>query len=187
MRVSHSLLAAWERRDYETAISWFLGLPAGDYGTYGDGRAFHKKWDKETVRTGCLPKVFGGKKLNNPKPEHKIVKQLNDWLTLVGVMDNLDLPVMYEYKTGRSSAGAYANGHQHCVYQLLEPRLLLAEYYAYNQYTDEVTFERVHLNEETLRQGVEWVVTLASDMRATLENMGYDASSNDKPVISPRV
>lgn len=180
MRVSYSMLSAWERKDFDTAIAYFLRLPTPDFGNYDDGRKYHDKWEKETRRTGRLPKVFGGLELKNPEPELYIKKKLNDWLELAGKIDLRDGKIMYEYKTGGSPASAYARGKQHEVYQILDPRLEIADYFAYNQHEKKVTFERVHLGRESLYSGYNWVITLASEMKDTLERLGYDTEKRIK-------
>ncbi len=180
MRVNYSMLSAWERRDYEAAIGMWLGVERPKNEAMIAGTTYHEDWEAEVKKTGKLPSIFGVKELNNPEPEVKIVKRLNDWLTLSGVIDLRDVPDMYEYKTGRSTASAYARSYQHKVYQILDPRLTMAHIYVYNQHTNTVTYERVHLNLDTLKDGVNWVITLASEMKATLESMGYDTSSHEK-------
>lgn len=180
MRVSYSMLSAWERKDYDSAIGMWLGVSSPKNEAMIAGTTFHEDWEDEVKRTGKLPSVFGVKYLNNPETEVKIVKKLSDWLTLSGVIDLRDVPDMYEYKTGRTPASTYANGYQHKVYQVLDPRLTTAHIYAYNQHTNTVSYEKVHLDKDSLVDGINWIVTLASEMRATLESMGYDTSSHER-------
>lgn len=178
MRVSYSMLSAWEARDYDKAIAMFLGQQTMKNEAMQAGIDYHEQWEQEVKVTRKLPSIFGAKDLNNPETEVKIEKRLTDWLTLVGVIDLRDIPDIYEYKTGRTNASAYARSHQHTTYQVLDPRATMAHYFAYNQYTNTVTYERVHLTEKSLEDGIEWVVSLAADMKATLENMGYDTSGH---------
>lgn len=185
MRVSYSMLAAWEHGEYDAAIAMYLGEPAPMRMeviqiAMEAGSAFHAAWEAETNVTKRLPAVFGGKQLNNPEPEVKIVKKLNSWLSLSGVLDLRDVPDLYEYKSGAAPARVYANGHQHGVYQILDPRLKRAHYFAFNQHTGTVTYEIVHLRESTIIQTANWIISIASEMRATLENMGIDTSSHER-------
>lgn len=179
MRVSYSMLAAWERKDYESAIGMYLGKSRPPSEAMVAGTTFHEDWENEVKRTGKLPSIFGTRDLNNPETEVKIVKKLTDWLTLSGVIDLRDVPDVYEYKSGRSSASFYARSHQHTTYQLLDPRLTMAHYLVYNQYTNTVTYERVHLDIDSFKDGANWVLTLASEMKATLESMGYDTDGHE--------
>ena len=121
MRVSYSMLSAWERRDYDTAIGMYLGKYRRQNDAMVAGTSYHEDWESEVKRTGKLPSIFGAKDLRNPETEVKVVKKITDWLTLSGVMDLRDVPDVYEYKTGRSPASFYARSHQHTTYQILDP------------------------------------------------------------------
>jgi hypothetical protein len=163
----------------------YLGQPAPPRSEIVDqameaGSAFHKLWETETIMTNCLPTVFGSKHLNNPEPEVKVVKKLNDWLTLSGVMDLRDVPELYEYKSGSAPARVYARGHQHGVYQILDPRLTRCHYFAFNQHTGEVTYEIVHLRPDTIKDTANWIISISSEMKATLENLGIDTTSHER-------
>lgn len=136
------------------------------------GREWHKKWEAEGRETHCLPEVFGGRALIEPKfeKETKTVKVIGGWIQLVGVFDVLEPTIGTDFKSGVMPATAYANGYQHKVLQILKPELKLFDYHSYDQYLKKVTgFARVHLTDKTLKEGIEFVVTNASDMRAYLE------------------
>lgn len=180
MRVSYSILAAWERRDYDSAIGMYLGKKIQPTRAMMAGSGWHKEWEEETLRTGKLPAIFGARELKNPETEVKIVKKLTPWLTLSGVMDLRDVPIVFEYKTGHSPAAVWARSKQHLVYQILDPRLTLAEYFAYNQHINNVTYERVHLTKASLYEGMNWVITLSSEMKSTLDNLGYETESHER-------
>jgi hypothetical protein len=179
MRVSYSMMLAWSNGDYETAISMWLGLPGYTNAAMEAGTEFHKEWEAEVKATGSLPKIFGARKLVKPEPEVKIVKKITPWLTLSGVMDLRDVPCVYEYKSGNSKAGAYAKSHQHEYYQILDPRLKIADYFVFNQHTGAVTWERVHLSKQTMLKGMTHLLTCATEMQLLLEKMGYDTSSHE--------
>ena len=185
MRVSHSMLVAWENREFDAAIAMYLNEPRPPVSevvenAMEDGSALHKAWEVETRATGNLPMIFGGKHLENPEPEVKIVKRLNSWLTLSGVIDLRDGSELYEYKSGRAPARVYAKGHQHGVYQILDPRLTRANYYAFNQHTGEITYEIVHLRPDTIKDTANWIITVSTEMKSTLENLGIDTTSHER-------
>ena len=172
LRLSHSIMWLWHKGDYQDAIDAIHGKWREPNQYMIDGSRYHKEWENEIKETGKMPAIFGGMELNNPKPEIKIEKQVLDWLTVVGVLDLLDLPVGYDWKTGSGTAADSARGFQHKVYKVLVPEMTRFEYHAYNQYTNTKTVEIVHLTDKTLEDGLEWIITIACDIRATLEQAG---------------
>jgi hypothetical protein len=169
-RASYSILSAWASGDFERAISAYYKEEVETTQQMKDGKAFHEKWEKEGKKTGKLPKVFGDLKFLHPQFEIKKARVLNNWLELVGVLDVKDGEMAIDYKTGVTDAQTYANSYQHKVYQILFPELKRFEYYHYNQYTDKADMAIVYLNDKTLGEGVEWVVTQASEMKAYLDD-----------------
>ncbi len=181
IRVSYSILAAWERGDIDRAVAPYAGVEIEPTQAMIDGKKYHERWERYTKRTKRLPKVFGNRKLNNPKleSETKKVVQLNDWCYLSGVLDVLDEKLGIDYKTGKSTATDYANGKQHNVYQILYPMLERFEYHCFNQHLhrkdpQRATMSVVYLNRETLETAIEWVLTLAAELREYLIKNGYE-------------
>lgn len=171
MRVSYSILSNWARGNYEDAVNTYLGHYPAATPAMEAGKYWHKKWERDGRQTGCLPEIFGGRKLDSPKFEldTKKVIMLADWIQLVGVFDVLEPGIGTDYKSGSSPSSAYANGFQHKVLQILEPSLKRFDYHGFNQYTNEVTMSVCHLTQKTLEEGIEYVITHASDMRSYLE------------------
>lgn len=177
IRISYSIIWLWLAGEYEAAImalqrKWREPSEAMAYGI-----KMHKEWEEEVGKTGKLPDIFGGTKLVNPQMEIRREKKLTSWLTLVGVVDvqhGENGEFLIDYKTGVSRASGYANGYQHRVYKLLFPEALTMDYLQYNQHEDSVGFQRVHLTDITTDEGLEIVVSVACDIRATLENMGIE-------------
>jgi hypothetical protein len=184
MKVSYSLLNLWHQGRYDDAIAAFQGnwMPANPQ--MAEGTAFHKAWEEEVRATNQLPAVFGAKALKNPKPEAYTKIQLLDWLWVSGMVDLEDEDTGYEYKTGTSNAAVYARSWQHKVYKVLRPKLKYFEYHCYNQYSKVATMERIHLSEKVFDDGLEWIITNASDLRATLEQMGI--ATDNETVVSSR-
>lgn len=168
-RTSYSMLNAWHNKNYEDAINMYLGVEIPPTPAMQAGKDFHQQWQTEGETTGCLPKIFGARKLLNPTFEQKIVKVLDDWIELVGVLDVKEDGVGIDYKSGHANASYYVRSYQHKVYQILVPSLTKFEYHCYNQYTKTVDVGICHLSKLTLEQGLEFVITNASDMRAYLE------------------
>lgn len=173
MRVSYSILSAWARGDYDRAVAPFVGVEMEATDAMLEGRKLHEQWEAEAKKTGKLPKVFGGGSFSSDKPvfekDTKRVVQINDWLTLSGVLDVLDGVIGVDYKSGTTPSNAYANSFQHKVYKILYPKLQTFYYIAHNQHNNTQSFSIAHLSDKSLVEGIEWVLTHASDLRAHLE------------------
>ena len=175
LRVSYSLLRMWEAGRTDDALRVIF---KGTYPPATDpmrlGIQFHKRWEEEIHETGCLPRYFGAEKLINPQTEVKVAKKLNDWLTLVIVMDCIHGKrgeIYDEFKSGRTKVGSYAASKQHCIAKILRPQLSICRYLSYNPYTGARACEIVHLTDKTFEEGLEYVVSLACDIRHTIETL----------------
>lgn len=178
IRVSYSILSQWARGDSESmqrAIDIYLRKPFTPTRQMEEGSRYHKEWENEAKQTNKLPKVFGARDFTKPQFEIKKAINLGDtnpdyaWLQLVGVLDVLDGILGIDYKTGVMASQFYANSYQHKLYQILFPEMKRFEYHAYNQYTGETTMSICHLSQETLEDGLNFLLTQAGSFRAYLE------------------
>ncbi len=182
-RASASILAAWSRGDIDAAVSMYLKLDTLETPAMKEGKEWHKRWENEINKTGCMPKIFGGRKLNKPYyTELKIVVQLAPWLELVGVLDLVELEVLRDWKSGVTVASAHTNSKQHKVYQVLvkmamqqHPELKLSkpevfEYHTFNQHNKKPGMARIFLTEKSLKAGVDYIVSEASEMKSYMED-----------------
>ena len=179
IRVSYSILNSWARGDIDRAVAPYTGVEIESTEAMEYGKKKHTDWEKETKRTGRLPRKFGGRKLNSPQLElgTKKVRKITDWCYLSGVLDVLDGDTAIDYKTGRATASEYLSSHQHECYQILYPNITRFEYHCLNQHlhrTDDkhITMSIAYLNKDTLRNGIEWVLTMAAELREYLINNG---------------
>ncbi len=179
IRVSYSILNSWAHGDIDRAVAPYAGKEFEPTEAMIAGKKLHERWEREAKRTGCLPKIFGGRKLNSPELEltTKRLRRLTDWCVLSGVLDVKDGKTAIDYKTGRSGASDYTNSKQHECYQILYPELKRFEYYCLNQHLhhsddSRITVGVVYLNRQTLEDGVNWVLTLAAELREYLINNG---------------
>lgn len=186
MKVSYSILNMWQQGRYDDAIAAYQGIWIPPTDQMKAGTEYHQAWENEVNASHKLPKVFGAAKLTKPIAEGYYKVQILDWLWVSGMLDCEDEAELtgYEYKTGKSNAGAYARTYQHKVYKVLRPHLKWFEYHAFNQYTDVATMERIHLTQKLYEDGLEWITSNACDLRATLEQMGID--THNENVTSPR-
>jgi len=170
-RASYSTLSTWARGDFDLALAMFFKRSDFDTPAMAFGREMHELWERETNQTGSLPAVFGGRKLAPGfKTEIFASRQLAPWLILRGKLDLLEvIDAGHDYKTGITPSTQYSNGFQHKVYHVLYPHLKTFTYHAFNQYSKKVTVSIVHLTPKTLSDGVEFVVTQASEMKNYIE------------------
>lgn len=178
-RASYSVLTQWSSGNWDMAIGMYFKLKKFTTIQMAEGSEFHKNWEQETLKSKCLPAVFGGAKLIAPKCELKLVAQLDEWLELVGVIDCMDAPTIYEFKTGKTSSEIYANGVQPAVYGVLSTMsgyvVDKAEVHHYDQYTKKVDMSIVWLTKKHLEDAYNWVYSLSSEMHAYfLENDLYN-------------
>lgn len=176
IRVSYSILNAWASGDFERALAMYFHEPTGTTRAMELGKKAHQQWEKEVLKTGAMPAIFGGEKLEEKHSAELRTKReimLNDWLQLVGVLDLMSPTVGRDFKRSKASATVWANGKQHKVYQILYPTLKRFEYHCWNPYAvdprDEVTMAICHLTDKTLEEGVNFVLTYGSELRDYLE------------------
>lgn len=181
IRLSYSVMNRWLTGDYDGAIEALQGNWGEPNRFMEEGLRYHKEWEEEVKKTGRLPSIFGGQEIDNPHTEVWGEKKVLDWLTIVGKVDLIygdKQEILVDYKTGSSTASAYGSSLQHKVYKILFPEAKYFDYLHYNQYTRTVSMIRVHLTDKILEDGLNTIVTVGCDIRATLENMGIEL--NDK-------
>lgn len=181
LKLSYSLIGIWQRGDINAVIEALNGVwqPPNEAMAYGTQK--HKEWESEVNRTKCMPKIFGGQKLINPKTEQYYKVQLSDWLWLSGVIDlehgefgeNL-----VDYKTGHGNANAYSNSLQAGCYKILRPQAKRFVFKHYNQYEDKTSSSIIYLTDKLLSDSMDKVFSAGCDIRAALENLGFNDFDN---------
>lgn len=184
-RASYSILSTWASGGWENAIKAYFKLDTFITPAMVMGSQYHKEWEQHINTTKTLPSVFGGGKLANPIAEHKTVVELEPWLDLVGIIDCIDSPTIYEFKTGKGTSESYANGYQASVYGVLASFAGLtadrAVIWHYDQYSKKSDMSMVWLTDKVINKAHEWIITQASDMHAyLLENSLYERFGHDK-------
>ena len=177
-RASYSTLAAWARGDYDLAIGMYYRTTKFDTEAMRRGREYHDQWDKEIKATGRLPEIFGGKQL--PEKHNAEIfarKMITPWLEVRGKLDLKAGDVGYDWKSGVTPSTQWAQSYQHKVYKVLYPHLKRFEYHAFNPVARKdraVSVSIVHLTPKSLEEGVEWLVTHASEMKHYIEQNGIE-------------
>lgn len=164
-RASYSILSTWAKGDWTNAIKMYFKMDAFENEAMRQGKIYHKQWENEVKETGCLPKIFGGKKLNNPKTEEKIVISVNEWLDLVGVIDLLDSPEIHDYKTGKTSPNIDIQVGIYGVLATYKKIFVDVAYiHHYDQYSKKVEVHKVYLTDKKLEESMNFIITIASEM-----------------------
>lgn len=183
-KTSYSTLSTWARGDYDLALSMYFHRSDFDTPAMAFGRAMHTQWEREIKKTGRMPVMFGGRLL---KPGFRCEvfasKMLAPWLEVRGKLDLLTDDAGFDWKTGITASTAYGNSYQHKVYQVLYPHLKRFEYHAYNQYSKKITVSIVHLSPKTLAQGIDWLVTHASEMKQYIEDNDLERVFAELPPV----
>lgn len=168
-RASFSVLSLWESGKWNDAIETYFHLREITNDAMRQGKEFHQKWGNEVNATKKLPEIFNNPtQLKNPKSELKLKVTIQDWLDLVGVIDVLDEPTIYEFKTGKQSSEKYATSKQTGVYGVLATysgiEVNKAEIYHYDQYKKQADMSVVYLTDTLMQDSLNWLVTISSEM-----------------------
>jgi hypothetical protein len=171
-RASYSVLNLWYQGRFEDAIRAYFKLPMTETWQMREGKRLHDEWEAESKQTKCLPAVFGGRPLKNPvfDSDGKLTAEIYPWLLLVGRPDLLDSPDIHEYKSGVMPASHYIKTYQLGMYAILAIKaghnVTRGWVHHYNQYSGEKESEGVWLTNAYLSESVNWLETMAGEMRA---------------------
>lgn len=162
IRLSYSLINAFERNDIQGMVDMYfhvnrLGTPAME-----SGRKYHEGIAKSILDTQTLPEYMNFKAdFKDPKTEFEIVVPYNEICDLKGVLDCLDEPILYEFKTGVSDSLEWARTNQLPLYFLLCElkgiKVDMAYIIRHNQHINETDFAIIH-NSQKLRDKARNVV-----------------------------
>jgi hypothetical protein len=178
-RASYTVLNQWASGNWDRAIKTYFKLEKFVTPAMADGKIWHEKWENHINDTKTLPAVFGAGALHHPKAEIKKVVELEPWLDLVGVIDLYDKPVIYDWKTGKTSSEVYAGSMQPGIYGVLATFSGMyadrAIIYHYDQYSKKTDMSLIWLTDELLKTAHNWILSYASDMNNYLiENKLYE-------------
>lgn len=112
LRVNYSLLKAWEEGDIDRAVSTYFHIPGYTSKAMEQGSKIHEEIEEHIKKEGRLPDYMPNFELNEPEPEQKLIVEYNDRFNLSCIVDCLDIPTAYEWKTGVTDALAYTHYQQ---------------------------------------------------------------------------
>ena len=154
MRISYSLINAWERGDPDRAVKTYFHLDTQPTRQMVEGREVHEEIANYIDENGEFPKWFFNYPLKNPETEKAVVVNYNEVFDLKCIIDLLDSPLMFEYKTGVTDSLGWTRTDQLPFYflvcELADIKVDSAFLIRYNQYIKKTDFAVVH-NHKGLR------------------------------------
>ena len=104
LRLSYSLLHAWDRGDVQGAIDTYLHTNRFTTKAMKEGTEIHKKIQHHIDTKGKFPEWFFDWELKEPETEKEVVVSYNDYFDLKCYIDCYDKPIVFEHKTGTSDS-----------------------------------------------------------------------------------
>ena len=141
-----------------------------------DGVAFHKKWAKEIKDKRKLK--IGKSELHfvDPQPEKEITLAYNDRWDIKGHIDCVDVPTIYEWKSGVMSSLEYGAGYQVPLYFLLGElsglEIEKAVILHYNQYKDQADISIVWNSAPQIEKARNFIDSIAPDVEKNFLEAG---------------
>lgn len=173
LRASFSLLSLFEKGLYKEALDAYLHRGGITNDAILDGRKYHKKWEDEINKTN---KVKIGKteiSFHKPLTEYKFYVPFNELADLSVVIDCLDAPIIYEWKTGGQSSTSYGSGYQVPFYflacQLKGIEVNSAILVRYDQAKNEEDATIIHNGTKTIERARNYTESLVPELYKFLE------------------
>lgn len=164
LRLSFSLLSAFEKGLYNQCVDMYLHKGGLSTPAILEGRALHKKWEKEIKKTKKLKIGKTELKFKNPLVEYKFYVPYNEIADLSVVIDCLDAPYLYEWKSGNTTSTAHSSGYQvpfyflACLLKGIEVKT--AYLLHYNQETGEEDTTIIHNGVKTIERARNYIDSL---------------------------
>jgi hypothetical protein len=189
-RASFSVLNSWSKGYRDDAIAMYFKLPRESNIYMEEGLKFHKSWEAYITKEGKLHPQLSTKEvlLNDPMCELKLVMPVNDWLEFVGVIDCLNRPDLYEFKTGTKPSSEYANSKQADLYFLLCEHfgyeVEKAIYIHFDQYEQKTDKAIVWNTADRRQKAMDWLVETSREMNEYLEKNGLYEKYKTLPKVN---
>jgi len=155
IRLSHSLINAFERGNMQEVIDCYFHLNKKSSVAMEDGKKYHDEIAENINLYNTLPPYMDFKAtFLTPKTEHSVVVPYNEICDIKGVFDCLDEPNLYEWKTGVSDSLEWARTGQIPLYflicELAGIPVDLAYLVRHNQHEKKTDYAIIH-NSQKLR------------------------------------
>lgn len=176
LRVSFSLLSAWEQGDIDRAVATYFHLPGYATQAMLDGRAKHEEIAEYVTANGKLPEYLPQFELNKPEAEIKLIVEYSDRYDLSAVIDLLDLPAIFEWKTGTTDALSNSHTKQIPFYflacQLAGYDVDRAYLVNHNQYEDKNNWVVYWNSEMAIEKAKKYIDSLAPEIEKHFRDEG---------------
>lgn len=174
LRISYSLLDTWQRGG--DVVSMYFHLDREPTEQMADGKLIHEGLAEYIKENKKFPEWFFNYELKNPEPEKEVVVSYNELFDLKCIIDLLDGPLLFEYKTGITDSLAWSRTDQIPLYflacELADIKVDSAFLVHHNQYTKKSDFTVVH-NSKTLRDHARNVIdSVAPEVYYFFEDSG---------------
>jgi hypothetical protein len=168
VKLSYSILHAWETGRWEDAVGYYLGKEIPSTVFMDLGKTMHEKWADYTIVHGQMHPEVRVELLVNPIVEQKYEKRIpfsDDIEILVrGVIDLENNNTLIDYKCGRTVPSSYVAGWQLDLYKLLRPKANLGKYICFNPYTNEVSTGIKFLDDLNAEDALNNIITWGSEL-----------------------
>lgn len=167
LRVSYSLLNAWEKGKTDDAVALYCHLPSMVNKAMLDGRAIHEEVSR-LLKDNKTPKWMNNIKFKNPKSELKMIVPYNELFDISAIFDILDEPLLYEIKTGGTSSMDWLGEMQIPMYflvaEIAKIKIDSAHLIHYNQKTNETDLAIYHNSKFVRDTARNWIDSLAYEI-----------------------
>lgn len=175
VKLSHSILSAWEQGRHEDAVAYYLGKDIPPTPQMKLGRVKDELWSDYATKNNQHHDEVGGGLLDKPKVQQKYEKIIpfsdDIHILLRGVVDVYDKPIIYDYKCGKTEATTYVDKQQMKYYKLLIPEAQEARYLCYNPYMDSLKIGVEFLDDKSAEAALEHILTFGGEMINYLQSI----------------
>ena len=163
--------------DTDRAVRTYFHLDTQPTRQMIDGREIHEEIAEHIKKTGQFPEWFFNYSLLNPEPEKEVVVSYNDIFDLKCIIDCLDTPLMFEYKTGVTDSLGWTRTDQLPFYflvcELADIKVDSAFLIRYNQYIKKSDYAVVHNHKGLRDHARELIDSVGTEIYSFFESEGF--------------
>jgi hypothetical protein len=172
LKLSYSIINAWEQGQYEQAIAYYLGKDFPATPAMELGRVKDQIWTQYAEKNNKLHPELGGDELSNVHSQEKLQKIIpfsEEYQILFRGIPDLTYEthadvIITDYKCGLTPASAYVDKWQLDGYKLLIPKATLGFYLCFNPYSNELTKGVKFLTSKNAENAVEHIITTGGEI-----------------------
>ena len=119
LRLSYSLLNRWGMGDIDGAVQTYFHMDTTPTPQMIEGRKLHEEIAKHIDDNKSFPSWFFDFELKKPETEKEVITSYNEMFDLKCIIDLLDLPLLFEFKTGVTDSLGWSRTDQIPLYFLI--------------------------------------------------------------------